>query len=45
VPLIIEATVPQGRMFLNRNVGPIYAPILNYDDGTPLRPPPFALED
>ena len=45
IPLIISENVPQGRPFLNRIVGPdpSDAPILNYDDGTPLRRPPFTL--
>lgn len=36
VPLHISASVPEGRLFLNRSVGPQYAPLLEYDDGTPL---------
>jgi hypothetical protein len=46
VPLVIEETVPQGRMFLNRNPGePHLAPVLEFDDGTPLKPPPFDLDE
>lgn len=30
VPLVITGNVPQGRVYLNRNVGPTYAPFLDY---------------
>lgn len=43
VPLIISAGVPQGTPMLSRNVQPDTAPLLNYDDGTLLRRPPFEL--
>jgi hypothetical protein len=45
VPLVISENVPQGDFLLNRNVDPLAAPLLNYDDGTLLRRPPFTLED
>jgi hypothetical protein len=45
VPLIISEGVPQGTPFLNRGVGPTLAPILSFDDGTPLRRVPFGLGD
>jgi hypothetical protein len=43
IPLVIGKNTPQGRVFLNRNVGPSYAPILEFDNGEPLLPPPFNL--
>lgn len=43
VPLYISENVPQGRLRLNRNVGPGYAPFLEFDDGTTLLPAPFSI--
>ncbi len=45
VPLYISENVPQGRLRLNRNVGPSHAPFLEFEDGTALKPPPFSLSD
>lgn len=44
VPLIISEGVPQGRAYLNRRVGPQYAPLQDFDNGAPQKPPPFTVD-